>query len=249
MQGSPERAGRSGSATALIIAERLRTASERRTPGERVGALVAIAVELDACDAVGVIGAVACPAGRGVSPTLATDELAAGADRVQCERGGGPALAAMHTGRPVIASDVSTDSTWIGACAPAPVRGVLAVPLDPERPVGALTFYSRAPRPFTDDDRSLAATLAAHVCVALRQDAAHDTLVRAVRSRTVIGQAQGILMARHRLDADQAFAVLARCSQHRNVKLAVLAQELAATGTLAGLPAALDALPRTRTPS
>jgi GAF domain-containing protein len=247
MQGSPDVVGRGVSASALTIAERIRAASERRAPAEVVRALLVIAVELDACDSVGVIGALGGPAGRAVTPALATDDLAAEADRVQCERACGPTLTAMHAGRPVTAPDVAVDATWADACAPAPVGALLAVPLDPDKPVGALTFYSRVPRDFTADDRSLAATLAAHVCVSLRHGAALDSLVRAVESRTVIGQAQGILMERHRITADQAFAALSRCSQHRNVKLAVLAQELTVTGTLAGLQAALEALPRART--
>ena len=48
---------------------------------------------------------------------------------------------------------------------------------------------------------------------------------RAVDGRTVIGQAQGILMERYGITADQAFTVLKRLSQDRNVKLNQLASE------------------------
>ena len=48
----------------------------------------------------------------------------------------------------------------------------------------------------------------------------------AVRSRTVIGQAEGILMERFDMDAAHAFAVLKRVSQHSNVKLFRVAVEL-----------------------
>lgn len=41
----------------------------------------------------------------------------------------------------------------------------------------------------------------------------------ALKSRLVIGQAQGLLMALHHLSADAAFQVLVRLSQERNVKL------------------------------
>jgi AmiR/NasT family two-component response regulator len=45
----------------------------------------------------------------------------------------------------------------------------------------------------------------------------------AVVNRDLIGQAKGILMERHRITADTAFALLAEASQHRNVKLTEVA--------------------------
>lgn len=44
-------------------------------------------------------------------------------------------------------------------------------------------------------------------------------LREALAGRTVIGQAQGLLMARYDLTVDSAFATLVRLSQERNVKL------------------------------
>nr|WP_285578411.1 ANTAR domain-containing protein [Actinoallomurus iriomotensis] len=49
---------------------------------------------------------------------------------------------------------------------------------------------------------------------------------QAVESRTFIGQATGILMARRGLTADEAFEVLSRTSQDHNIKLARLAAVL-----------------------
>lgn len=46
-----------------------------------------------------------------------------------------------------------------------------------------------------------------------------EQLTEAVEHRTVIGQAQGILMERFDFDADQAFGYLCRCSQEQNRKL------------------------------
>jgi AmiR/NasT family two-component response regulator len=51
-------------------------------------------------------------------------------------------------------------------------------------------------------------------------------LRQAVESRAVIGQATGILMARRGLTADEAFEVLSRTSQDRNIKLDRLAAVL-----------------------
>jgi AmiR/NasT family two-component response regulator len=54
----------------------------------------------------------------------------------------------------------------------------------------------------------------------------------AVLNRDVIGQAKGILMERHRITADAAFALLAEASQRKNVKLADVAAHLVETGEL-----------------
>ncbi|GLY88875.1 hypothetical protein Airi02_068040 [Actinoallomurus iriomotensis] len=51
-------------------------------------------------------------------------------------------------------------------------------------------------------------------------------LRKALRARTVIGQATGIIMAQRGLTADEASEAPARASQHRNVKLADLARTL-----------------------
>lgn len=55
-------------------------------------------------------------------------------------------------------------------------------------------------------------------------------------SRLEIGQAEGILMERYKVPAEQAFELLRRLSQNSNRKLIAVAKELVATGTTQGLP-------------
>ena len=57
-----------------------------------------------------------------------------------------------------------------------------------------------------------------------------ENLTKALRTRELIGQAQGILMERERITADQAFDILRRASQHLNVRLREIAQNLIETG-------------------
>ncbi len=57
-----------------------------------------------------------------------------------------------------------------------------------------------------------------------------DNLQAALTTRGLIGQAQGILMERERITADQAFDVLRRASQRLNIKLRDVAQTLIDTG-------------------
>jgi AmiR/NasT family two-component response regulator len=51
-------------------------------------------------------------------------------------------------------------------------------------------------------------------------------------SRTIIGQAEGILMERLGIDADQAFAYLRRISQTENRKLIMICSEIVETRRL-----------------
>jgi AmiR/NasT family two-component response regulator len=59
-----------------------------------------------------------------------------------------------------------------------------------------------------------------------------ETLEEALETRTIIGQAQGILMERFSLSADEAFAYLRRRSNTDNVKLRDLAVEIVRTRCL-----------------
>lgn len=57
-----------------------------------------------------------------------------------------------------------------------------------------------------------------------------DNLRSALASREIIGQAQGILMQREKITAEQAFQLLRRSSQHLNRKLRSVAQDVVDTG-------------------
>ena len=51
----------------------------------------------------------------------------------------------------------------------------------------------------------------------------------AMESRAIIEQAKGMIMARSRCSADEAFDMLVKASQRENVKLRVLAERLVAS--------------------
>jgi len=85
-------------------------------------------------------------------------------------------------------------------------------------------------------DRTKALILASHAGTALHALEARlalrksQDLAAGLEMRSIIGQAQGILMERERITADQAFDVLRRASQHLNRKLRDVAQQLVDTG-------------------
>jgi anti-anti-sigma factor len=72
--------------------------------------------------------------------------------------------------------------------------------------------------------------LAQHTQLALKQADHIASLHAAMRSRQTIGEATGILVERHRVDAHAAFSLLVQASQRLNVKLRVIAEHVALTG-------------------
>jgi GAF domain-containing protein len=118
----------------------------------------------------------------------------------------------------------------------------LSVPLaiDEDQQVrGALNIYARRPDAFDEDSRTAATGFAP--CAAVAADNMHayqsaqntaNHLRIALQTRGVIDQAKGMLMARHRLTADQAFQVLAQMSMKSGRKLRAVADDLVRTGDL-----------------
>jgi AmiR/NasT family two-component response regulator len=101
-----------------------------------------------------------------------------------------------------------------------------------EDTLGALNLYSRVRDGFREEDREDGLALAAHIAIAVAAAQEISQLTRAMDTRSVIGQALGILMERFDLDAARAFAVLTRISQTEQQKLQHVAAELVETRRL-----------------
>ena len=105
-----------------------------------------------------------------------------------------------------------------------------------EDTLGALNLYSLREDAFDDASRVEALALAAHVAVALAAARQIGQLRVAIETRTVIGQAEGILMERFDLSAGQAFSALVRVSSVTNRKLSAVATELVTTRRVPTVP-------------
>lgn len=131
---------------------------------------------------------------------------------------------------------MATESRWPLFSARAAQKGVgsmLAFQLYVEGDnLGALNLFSRDVGGFDDRSVTVGEMFAAHAAVAYSAAQREAALERALVSRELVGQAQGILMERRRLRSDRAFAALQRSSQDRNVKLAEVARRLVETGDL-----------------
>ena len=101
-----------------------------------------------------------------------------------------------------------------------------------EEDLGALNIYSRSPGAFTEASETAGWLLASHAAVAFSSARTHAQLEQAVATRHIIGEAMGILMGSHELTEDQAFDVLRRYSQDKNVKLREVARMICERGGL-----------------
>ena len=110
---------------------------------------------------------------------------------------------------------------------------MLCVPLFvDDQMLGTLSLYGNEPDVFRDGAESIARMLATVCAIALADTRQHERLERALANRDLIGQAKGVLMVRHGLRAEEAFAMLRAHSQRTNTKLVALAEKVVETGGL-----------------
>lgn len=202
------------------------------TPEQTIDRVVAYAQDSVACDYAGVM----VVRHQQIETAATTDPIVEKADQLQMECGEGPCLESVWRHDSFVIDDSATDRRWPAwgpRVAALGLRSMLSVRLfEPGHTLGALNLYARQTGAFDPMDVSIAHILARHASVALANSQAETTLARAVDARHLIGQAQGILMERFDLDADQAFGVLRRYSQDKNVKLRDVARRLVDTRRL-----------------
>ncbi|HUY85505.1 MAG TPA: GAF and ANTAR domain-containing protein [Acidimicrobiales bacterium] len=175
-----------------------------------------------------------------IATPVNTDPIIGEIADFQHEIGEGPCFDAIVRQQIFFSDDLSLEDRW-PTFGPYVVehgmRSVLAVPLSNNEDFGALGLYSRYVSAFGVIDRAQGAILASMAGFALAAIIVHDDNIRlaenlrqALTNREIIGQAQGVLMERERITADQAFDILRRASQHLNRKLRSVAQDLVDSG-------------------
>nr|BFD81033.1 GAF and ANTAR domain-containing protein [Streptomyces sp. Xyl84] len=205
------------------------------SPAATLEEIAAAAVELiDGCEAAGIL---AVRKGRAVS-LAATAGMVEESDRLQGELGEGPCFDAarrVNGDRVFRITDLTRPQPEWPLYAPAArdlgigsMMGFLL--FTDEQDFGALDCYSSRPGAFSQDSETAGWLLASHAAVALAGASAVDQLEHALETRHAIGEAMGMLRERHRLSEEDAFAVLRRISQHHNVKLRDVAQNIRGQG-------------------
>ncbi|SDF73127.1 GAF domain-containing protein [Lentzea fradiae] len=175
--------------------------------------------------------------GRKEIKTVATTgELPCEVDQAQLDSGEGPCLTALYLEKIVSVPDVAGDERWRAfgrKAADLKVGSMLSFQLFvDDEDLGALNLYAAGTRAFADESVHVGSLFAGHSAIALAAATEREQLGEAVATRDLIGQAKGILMERHQMDADQAFAVLVRASQYLNLKLRDIAEHLTTTRKL-----------------
>lgn len=193
--------------------------------------VVLVATEIiEGCDLVGI----SIIHGDGIDTPVGSDETLNRIDGLQFVLKEGPCFDALHMHEIVHSRDLANDKRWPRwgplIAKEAGVASIVSYRLyTTEDTLGALNLYSKKLDAFDADDINNGQALAAHVGVALATSQHAEHLEMAISNRTVIGRAEGILMERFDIRPDQAFAVLRRVSQHRNVKLNCVAEDLVRT--------------------
>jgi hypothetical protein len=172
-----------------------------------------------------------------VETVAPTDKLLWGVDAAQYELREGPCYDAATEGVHVLSPDLANDDRFPRYAATAVATGILAQAglrlFDAPKSQGALNLYSTTVGSFADLGE-IGALFAHQSAVAIGYAQEITDLQEALRSRRTIGQAIGLLMERYTLTDQRAFAFLTRLSQHRNVKLRKVSEELVADAQRAG---------------
>jgi GAF domain-containing protein len=213
------------------VADAARSMHEKKSTQEVLDEAVQVATEIiGGCDLAGM---------SIVNPYGIDTPAASGADlklldELQFELKEGPCYDALRNHEVVIGHDLAADERW-PIWGPRVVRDIGVRSIVSYRlftaadTLGAMNLYSRTLNGFDTEDIANGGALAAHVAVALAESQNVTHLETAITVRTVIGRAEGILMERFDLSPAQAFAVLRRVSQQRNIKLNRVAEELVET--------------------
>lgn len=214
------------------LADAARSMQEKASTQETLDEAVHVAIEIiEGCDLAGM--SIVNP--HGIDTPAGSGDALRRLDSLQFELKEGPCFDALRTHEIVLSRDLAADPRWptwgprvaqeIGVGSIVSYRLFTAADT-----LGAMNLYSLRPDAFDTEDVNNAGALATHVAVALAEAQNVTHLETAIVARTVIGRAEGILMERFALSPAQAFAVLRRVSQGRNIKLNRVAEELVRTG-------------------
>lgn len=171
-----------------------------------------------------------------VDSEVASGELPRLVDALQNTTGQGPCLDAAYEQLIVRVPDLSSERRWpefSQGAAQLGARSMMSIQLfvSGDR-LGALNLYGDGPNAFNDESEQVGLLVAAHAAVAFADSKKISQLGEALLARQLIGQAEGILMERYKINPEQAFILLSRASTRSNIKLRDIAEHLASSGEI-----------------
>jgi GAF domain-containing protein len=167
----------------------------------------------------------------GTIDTLAgTGQLVWELDALQYSLEEGPCVRAMRSEPLVVAEDIRHDQRWpryVPRAVKAGLKAQMALQLyTEEETLGGLNMYSTKSETIHPEALHAAELFATHAALALGRARRESQLNEALDSRTVLGQATGILMERYKINAERAFQFIVRASSTSNLKARVVAHEI-----------------------
>ena len=205
---------------------------EGQTLDTLVGTIGRLAVQsLEGWDAA----ATSLVKGDEVATYGSTDERINAVDQAQYDLKKGPCVDAIATGEIQYFDGTLTEPRWrqfAEAAADQDVYSVFSFPLRiDENVIGAINLYSSERDALRSGHREEGSLFAAQAAVILANARAYldkeeqvGQLEDALQTRTMIGQATGLLMAQEGLTSEEAFEKLVQVSQNSNIKLREIAQ-------------------------
>ena len=177
--------------------------------------------------------------GEDFATIAATDQRYIPLDDAQYESGRGPCLEALDQRDPIPVTDAGeAGDRWERFSRTASQLGIhstlsMHLPVESEETAASLNLYSKQRLELSPGPIEAAVPFAEQLAAAIHGVEANRAtaklardLAEAIRSRAVIEQAKGIIMADNRIDADAAFEQLVRLSQQANMKLRDVARRL-----------------------
>jgi anti-anti-sigma factor len=162
-----------------------------------------------------------------LATVAASDQTISNMDASQYATGEGPCVDASVNGRWFHAESLDSETRWPAFTPRAQALGINAILSSPllaeDRPVGALNIYSRTAMAFAPKDQELASVFAAQASLILTTagvDVTDEQLSNRrnelLGTRRLIAQAEGVIMERAGVTADDAFSMLCDYSRRSN---------------------------------
>lgn len=203
------------------------------TLGETLERLSQLACDVGPADMAGITMLVDGRPSTGVFTNPEAPEI----DEAQYSSGQGPCLDAFRHQQIFQIDNTAAEDRWPKFARAAASHGIvstLSVPVSARgQGLGALNLYSRVHQAYGEASVARVQTFARQAAVVLANAQIYwdarlltENLQAAMRSRSTIDYAIGILMANGAPDSEEAFQILVRASQRENRKLRDIAQEV-----------------------
>lgn len=223
---------------AISLAHMARDLVEQESVDSTLDGIVSHAVgKVSGCEAASIV---VLNRDRQLKTLAATNEVGPESNRIQTELGEGPCFDIAGQKQEIlrVADMGGSGQRWPHYVPEARALGIGSMMgfllFTTRTNLGLLNLYASKPGAFTGRSEQVGWVFASHASVAFASARNDAQLYEAIATRQGIGEAIGILMNRYKIPRGEAFEMLKKSSQARNIKLRDVAAEVVETGELPG---------------